>query len=109
VQYPVVAFIDAIATCITEATGIYCIESNKAYFGHLWVSHLSVTLGKTFLKAHRQLNIIRILSVSLATIAIIKFYMTLKSHIAQHKLLPKLLALKLIVGLVFLENVCHPP
>lgn len=39
-QYPIVAFIDAVATSITEAADIYCLESNKAYFGHVWVSDL---------------------------------------------------------------------
>ncbi|KAJ5333005.1 Transmembrane protein [Penicillium brevicompactum] len=86
-QYPIVAFIDAVATSITEAADIYCLESSKAYFGHVW------------------LNVIRILSVSVATFSILMFYATLKTHISQHKPLTKLIALKLIVGLVFLENI----
>ena len=36
-QYSVVAFIIAIAQCITEAIGIYCLESNNRHFAHLWV------------------------------------------------------------------------
>ncbi|CAG8218491.1 unnamed protein product [Penicillium salamii] len=86
-QYPVVAFIDAIGTCITEAADIYCLESSKAYYAHVW------------------LNVIRIISVFLATLSILTFYATLKPHILQNKPLTKLVALKLIVGLVFLENI----
>lgn len=40
-QYPVVAFVCAIATDITQAAGIYCLDSNKPYFAHLWVCHTS--------------------------------------------------------------------
>ncbi|CAG8153417.1 unnamed protein product [Penicillium olsonii] len=86
-QYPIVAFIDAVGSCIAEAADKYCLESNKAYFAHVW------------------LNVIRIVSVSLATVSILTFYVALKTHIVQHKPLTKLLALKLIVGLVFLENI----
>lgn len=39
-QYPFVAFITAIAQCITQARGIYCLESNNTQFAHLWVSKM---------------------------------------------------------------------
>jgi hypothetical protein len=37
--------------------------------------------------------------------AVIKFYIALKPHISHHHPLVKLIAFKLIVGLVFFENV----
>ncbi|KAJ5871864.1 uncharacterized protein N7529_004217, partial [Penicillium soppii] len=86
-QYPVVALFVAVASCITQSADVYCLESNKAYFGHLW------------------LNIIRILSVVIAVMAVIKFYIALKPHISHHHPLVKLIAFKLIVGLVFFENI----
>jgi len=43
-QYPVVSFLLGVVTDITQAAKIYCLESNKTHFAHLWVSiaiHLS--------------------------------------------------------------------
>lgn len=73
-----------------------------------WVIYSWSFLKSAFLTVSCQLNVIRILSVSVATFSILMFYATLKTHISQHKPLTKLIALKLIVGLVFLENVCCP-
>ena len=36
-QYPFVAFVVAIIQCITEAKGVYCLESHNAHFAHIWV------------------------------------------------------------------------
>ena len=54
-----------------------------------------------------QLNIINSVAVAIAFVAVVRFYVALKPRIAQHKTLAKLLALKLIVGLTFLEEVSH--
>ena len=55
-----------------------------------------------------QLNIIQIISTAAAVLAILRFYTNLKSYMTEHKPLMKLMAFKLIVGLVFLEKVnCH--
>ncbi|KAJ5594916.1 uncharacterized protein N7459_001124 [Penicillium hispanicum] len=86
-QYPVVNFIVAIAQCITQAAGIYCLESQNRHFAHLW------------------LNIIQIISTGVAVMAILGFYKNLKSYMTEYKPLMKLLAFKLIVGLVFLEKI----
>lgn len=43
-QYPIVAFILAIAQSITQALGIYCLEGNSAKFAHIWVSTFIVIL-----------------------------------------------------------------
>ena len=37
-QFPVLAFIIAIATDATQAAGVYCLQSNSKDYGHLWVS-----------------------------------------------------------------------
>ncbi|KAF3389174.1 Transmembrane protein 184C [Penicillium rolfsii] len=86
-QYPIIALIVAIAQCITEAANVYCLESNKRYFAHLW------------------LNIIQVISVGVAVMSILRFYTNLKSHITEHKPLTKLFAFKMVIGLVFLEKI----
>ncbi|KAL4809859.1 organic solute transporter Ostalpha-domain-containing protein [Aspergillus unguis] len=86
-QYPVVSVGVAIATDVTEAMDIYCLESNSAHFAHLW------------------LTIIGIISLAMAVIAILRFYKALKADLATHQPLAKLLAFKLIVGLSLLEEI----
>ncbi|CAI7597162.1 unnamed protein product [Penicillium pancosmium] len=86
-QYPIVAFILAIVECITQAKGIYCLDSKDKHFAYFW------------------LNIIQIISVALAIGAIIQFYSKFNSYMKEHKPLAKLMAFKLVVGLVFLEKI----
>ncbi|KAJ5636861.1 uncharacterized protein N7484_010174 [Penicillium longicatenatum] len=86
-QYPVVALLTSLATDFTQVAGVYCLDSNKVYFAHLW------------------LTIITSVSIAFAVISVLTFYRTLKSHLASHKPLSKLLAFKLIVGLTFLERI----
>ncbi|KAL3482884.1 organic solute transporter Ostalpha-domain-containing protein [Aspergillus germanicus] len=86
-QYPIVALGVAIATDITEALDVYCLESNNVHFAHIW------------------LTVIAIVSVAFAVISILIFYKGLKSHLQAHKPLSKLLAFKLIVGLAFIEKI----
>lgn len=45
------------------------------------------------------------ISLTVAMVAVLRFYGILKSHMKEHKPLLKLLAFKLIVGLEFLEEV----
>lgn len=66
----------------------------------------------------KQINVLSDLSVSLAINAVIRFYQNTHKYMEQHRPLMKLLAFKLVVGLVFLEqilfmildstNVLHP-
>ncbi|KAJ5376953.1 hypothetical protein N7509_013839 [Penicillium cosmopolitanum] len=86
-QYPIVALGVAITTDITQAAGIYCLESNEPYFAHLW------------------LTIISIISVAFAVMSVLNFYRGLSQCLSGHKPLSKLLAFKLIVGLSFLERI----
>ncbi|PYH40715.1 OSTA/TMEM184 family protein [Aspergillus saccharolyticus JOP 1030-1] len=86
-QYPAVAVILSLATDITQAAGVYCLESSKPYFAHLWIT--------IFIN----------LSLISAVIAVLKFYKSFKSQLKSHQPLAKLLAFKLIVGLSFLERI----
>ncbi|KAE8378018.1 organic solute transporter Ostalpha-domain-containing protein [Aspergillus bertholletiae] len=86
-QYPVVALFVAVATDITQAAGIYCLDSTKPYFAHIW------------------LTVVVELSTGLAVTSVITFYGALKQHLASHRPLAKLLSFKLIVGLVFIEKI----
>jgi hypothetical protein len=95
----------AIATDITEALNVYCLESNNVHFAHIWVSTISNILTFSVLISSPQLTVIAIVSVAFAVISILIFYKGLKSHLQAHKPLSKLLAFKLIVGLAFIEKI----
>ncbi|KAF4628367.1 hypothetical protein G7Y89_g9782 [Cudoniella acicularis] len=88
-QLPVVCLIVAVLTDVTQAAGVYCefsTGSSPLKFAHFWLSLAS--------------NV----STGIAVTSIIKFYMTLKPHIAEHKPLLKIVAFKLVVGITFLES-----
>ncbi|KAL1874183.1 hypothetical protein Plec18167_006120 [Paecilomyces lecythidis] len=55
--------------------------------------------------AHVWLQVITSLSTSVAVNAILQFYMNMKGYMTEHRPLFKLLAFKLIVGLVLLEKI----
>lgn len=56
-----------------------------------------------------QLNLIHSIALTFAVTAVIRFYKVLKSHLAGHKPLAKLLAFKLLVGLNFALQVKEKP
>ncbi|MCJ1226035.1 hypothetical protein MMC12_002684 [Toensbergia leucococca] len=85
-QFPVLAFIIAIATDATQAAGVYCLQSNSKDYGHLW------------------LNILLIISITFALGGILRFYGKTRTDIAEHKPLLKLLAFKAIVFLNFIQS-----
>ncbi|KAL4862733.1 organic solute transporter Ostalpha-domain-containing protein [Aspergillus spectabilis] len=87
-QYPIVALGVAVVTDVTEALDVYCLESNKAHFAHIWV-----------------ITVIAIVSVAFAVISILMVYKGLKPHLQGHNPLLKLLAFKLIVALAFIERI----
>ncbi|KAK1840544.1 DUF300 domain-containing protein [Colletotrichum chrysophilum] len=86
-QYPVVSLLIAILTAITQAAGVYCEFASKAHFAKLWLS------------------IIASVSLTIAIMTVIRFYMQLRGHLAHHQPLAKFLAFKLVVSLTFLENI----
>jgi hypothetical protein len=54
-----------------------------------------------------QLEIIQEVSVTIAINAVIRFYLNTKGYMKEHKPMLKLLSFKLMVGLIFLEQVGH--
>lgn len=46
-QYPVVSLAVSIASNITQAAKVYCIESSKPYFAHLWVRDCAMNVAFT--------------------------------------------------------------
>ncbi|MCJ1398275.1 hypothetical protein MMC11_001472 [Xylographa trunciseda] len=85
-QYIAVATLVAIVTDITQATGIFCSNSNSVHFAHIW------------------LTIIRALSAAVAILAIVKFTLAQKRNLSRHRITLKLVALKLIVFLNLLQT-----
>ncbi|OBR15169.1 Duf300 domain-containing protein [Colletotrichum higginsianum IMI 349063] len=90
-QYPVVALLVAILTAITQAAGVYCEFASKAHFAKLWVNP--------------KLSIINNVSLTLAIMTVIRFFMQLKSQLAHHQPVAKFLSFKLVVSLTFIENI----
>ena len=86
-QYPVVALFVAVVTDISQATGRYCGNSYAPRFAHLWMTIFS--------------NV----SVTVAITAILLMYKVLRPHIVHHRPLAKLGAIKLVVGLAFIQDV----
>jgi hypothetical protein len=83
--------VDIIITIVQEASqaaGTYCNTSMKPYFAHVWV----LIIGHA--------------AIIVAVIAILKFYMRLKTipEFSQHRPLLKLLSLKLIVFTNFVQT-----
>ncbi|MCJ1380884.1 hypothetical protein MMC17_003993 [Xylographa soralifera] len=85
-QYIAVATLVAIVTDITQATGIYCNNSNGVHFAHIW------------------LTIIRAISAAVAILAIVKFTMAQKRNLPRQRIMFKLVAFKLIVFLNLLQT-----
>ena len=110
VQYLPVTIVVAIATDGTEATGIYCRNSNGIHFAHLWVYfHQIFRTGWELLLTRLQLVIIQSVSVAVAIMSIIRFMKERKGTFGPHGLIGKLLAFKLIIGLKFIQDVCPSP
>lgn len=85
-QYIPVSFIIAVATDITQATGTFCINGHGVHFAHIW------------------LTIIHTISVALALLRLLKFYGRMRAELKEHKVVPKLFAIKGIVGLSTLQS-----
>ncbi|KAI2686631.1 hypothetical protein CBS147317_5639 [Penicillium roqueforti] len=86
-QYPIITCITAVAQLVTQLLHRYCLSSKSPHFAHVWITAATS------------------LSTSVAVNAIIQFYMNMKEHMKYHHPLTKLLAFKLIVGLVILEKI----
>ncbi|KAJ5093725.1 hypothetical protein N7456_009586 [Penicillium angulare] len=86
-QYPIVIFFCAIGQSVAQALDRYCLDSNAPAFAHIW------------------LELIQNVSVTIAINAVIRFYANTKNYMKEHKPLMKLLSFKLMVGLIFLEQI----
>ncbi|RFU27391.1 hypothetical protein B7463_g8936, partial [Scytalidium lignicola] len=85
-QFPIVSFLIFVATDITEAAGIYCVQSNKPFFAHIWITVASM------------------LTTTLAVTSMLRFYNATKTELAHRKPGLKFLAFKLIVAVNFLQT-----
>ncbi|KAK1255080.1 hypothetical protein MKX08_009075 [Trichoderma sp. CBMAI-0020] len=86
-QYPIIALLSAIATDISEAVGTYCQYKIEPYYTRLWITIISQT------------------SLTIAVTSVLVFVKTLKSELAVHKPMLKLVAFKLIVFLSFVQSI----
>ncbi|GKZ26931.1 hypothetical protein AbraIFM66951_005135 [Aspergillus brasiliensis] len=86
-QYPIITWITAVTQVVTQSLHVYCLESNAPHFAHIW------------------LQVVTSVSTSVAINAIIQFYINMKGYMTEHKPLLKLMAFKLIVGLILLEKI----
>lgn len=86
-QYPLVSLGVAIATIITQVAGVYCQFESKTNFAKLWLS------------------IVITISSGLAIAAVLLVAIQLKTHMPNLKPIHKLVAIKLVVGLAFLQQI----
>lgn len=86
-QYPIVCFVVAVLTCISEAHGVFCYNDSSPHFAHLWLNIASKT------------------SIVFAVNAVIFKVMKLREELKAHRCLLKLLAFKLLIGLQFILQV----
>ncbi|KAE8164118.1 organic solute transporter Ostalpha-domain-containing protein [Aspergillus tamarii] len=86
-QYPVITWITAVSQVVTQSLHVYCLDSTEPHFAHVW------------------LQVITSLSTSVAINAILQFYMKMKGYMTQHRPLLKLMAFKLIIGVILLEKI----
>ncbi|MCJ1303447.1 hypothetical protein MMC08_006257 [Hypocenomyce scalaris] len=77
--YPVIRTILFVAQEASQATGTFCYTSNNVHFGHVWIT----ALGAIF--------------VTVAVLAILRFYRRFKRSMTGHRTFSKLINFKLIV------------
>ncbi|KAJ2621868.1 hypothetical protein GGI26_003711 [Coemansia sp. RSA 1358] len=85
-QYVIISPLDTIITIITHALGVYCPDSMRPKYAHLWIA------------------IIDFISISVAMYALISLYRVIKDDIAKQKPFLKFIAIKAIVFLTFWEG-----
>ncbi|KFA68108.1 hypothetical protein S40285_02538 [Stachybotrys chlorohalonatus IBT 40285] len=85
-QFVVVKFFGALAKCITEAIDVYCAESNSTQHASIWI------------------QIVELVSLAIAMIFLLQFYEQIKVALKEQNPLLKLLAIKLVVFLFYLQS-----
>ena len=86
-MYPVAYAILVIAEEISQATGRYCARSLSPRFGHIWI------------------QVLEVITVGMAVIAVLKFFKSYKSHFGVFKPMGKFLSFKVIVFVNVLQTV----
>lgn len=82
---PVITFL-AVVQCVTQALSVFCINSNKPRFAHIWIT------------------VIHGASTSVAVLSVIRFCQRLRSELPDRKIWSQLFAFKSIIGLNFLQT-----
>lgn len=103
-QYPICTTILGIIQCITQATNTYCLNSDSPSFAHLWVRSMTLHYNDEN-QPFCQLKIVSNASLSIAVTSILRFYNICKNDMKELHPLRKLLAFKLVVGVIFFESV----
>ena len=111
-QYIPISFGVAVATDVTQAFNEYCANGNGAHFAHIWVRRplkplypQSTPYKPPLTLLLIQLTIIRSISVVMAFIRLLHFYKRLRSELTPHHVVSKLVAIKGIVFLSFLQTI----
>ncbi|KAJ2140717.1 hypothetical protein IW142_005258 [Coemansia sp. RSA 564] len=85
-QYVVISPLNTIVTIIAHANGVFCPDSMRPRYAHLWVA------------------IIDFISISVAMYALVSLYRVIKDDISDQKPFLKFIAIKAIVFLTFWEG-----
>jgi len=85
-QYPPIEILVVALQEVTEVTGVYCLDSLKPQFAHVW------------------LEVIQSISIGACVLAILRFRGRMKKLIKARRGLSKLLAFKIIVFLRFTQQ-----
>ena len=88
---------------VTQAAGIYCLESLNPAFAHIWVRQ-SGELKSTQANIIFQVMVIEGCCVTIAMYCLIQFYVQLKDDLAEHRPLLKISAIKLVIFLSFWQS-----
>ncbi|KFX89728.1 hypothetical protein O988_08534 [Pseudogymnoascus sp. VKM F-3808] len=86
-QYALISLLVAIATIVTEALGVFCQYKILPGYAKLWLA------------------IIDSVSPTLAFVSVVFVALSIKPHMPQHRLIAKLLAAKIVVGLGFTQRI----
>lgn len=85
-QFAIIAPAVSITAIILQTQDLLCPESMSLAFGNSW------------------LQIVKVISVTLATYFLIEFYFVIRKDIAQYKPLLKFLSIKLVIFLTFYQQ-----
>lgn len=85
-QFTVVKLIVSIITLATEAAGIFCAESNSLSYAHIYI------------------NVTQTISLTVAMGILFHFYTQFKQSLGPHSPFLKFLAIKIVIGLSYMQE-----